>query len=100
MFNSDTSKENTIACFKKHNEGVIAECPSDKLLVFEVSQGWAPLCTFLEKPIPDVPFPHLNDSAEIARVRTVMNVIGGVIVASVVGLPALGAWLYLKKSSK
>jgi hypothetical protein len=31
--------------------------------VFDVRQGWAPLCRFLEAPIPDEPFPRLNDSA-------------------------------------
>ncbi|KEY73651.1 hypothetical protein S7711_07699 [Stachybotrys chartarum IBT 7711] len=35
--------------------------PPDRLLEFKLEQGWAPLCEFLGKPIPDEPFPHLND---------------------------------------
>lgn len=36
--------------------------PPEKLLVFEVKQGWEPLCKFLGKPVPDQPFPHVNDT--------------------------------------
>ncbi|KAL6757347.1 hypothetical protein V8C86DRAFT_1699177 [Haematococcus lacustris] len=39
--------------------------PADRLLVFNVKQGWAPLCAFLGVPVPDdKPFPRLNDTAE------------------------------------
>ncbi len=66
--NNDWSKENVISSFKRHNQHVIDTCPKDKLLVFEVSQGWAPLCEFLDVPIPDVPFPHVNDTAEFQKI--------------------------------
>ncbi len=36
--------------------------PADRLLEFEVSQGWKPLCDFLGRPVPDEPFPRLNDA--------------------------------------
>jgi len=35
--------------------------PPERLLVFDVRDGWKPLCDFLEVPIPDRPFPHIND---------------------------------------
>ena len=35
--------------------------PPEKLLLFQVQEGWEPLCTFLGVPIPDVPFPHKNE---------------------------------------
>ena len=34
--------------------------PKDKLLVFDLNDGWEPLCKHLGKPIPSVPFPFLN----------------------------------------
>ena len=67
-FNDDLSKENIIACYNRHNDNVIKTCPPEKLLVFDVSQGWAPLCAFLDVPIPDVPFPHVNDTAQFQSV--------------------------------
>jgi sulfotransferase family protein len=31
--------------------------------VWEVGEGWEPLCEFLEVPVPDGPLPHENDRA-------------------------------------
>ena len=50
--------------FKAHNEAVKATIPADQLLIFEVKQGWGPLCEFLGKPEPSDPFPRTNDRAE------------------------------------
>jgi hypothetical protein len=49
-----------IARFESHNAEVIASIPPDRLLVFEVSEGWQPLCAFLDRPVPDTPFPREN----------------------------------------
>jgi hypothetical protein len=46
--------------FNKHIEDVKAYVPADKLLVFDVSEGWGPLCNFLGVPEPAEPLPHLN----------------------------------------
>ena len=34
--------------------------PKEKLLVLSVKKGWEPLCKFLEKEVPDKPFPWKN----------------------------------------
>ena len=57
-------KEFAIQRFDEWTEEVKRVVPKDKLLIFEVTQGWEPLCTFLNKPIPDIPFPRVNDTAE------------------------------------
>jgi len=72
-FHNDFSKDAVIKSFNDHNATVIAKCPKDKLLVFEVSQGWEPLCKFLNKPIPNCPFPNVNDSAKFRASLEVMN---------------------------
>lgn len=46
--------------FNKHVADVKAHVPADKLLVYDVSEGWAPLCKFLNVPEPSEPIPHLN----------------------------------------
>ncbi|MFC5187670.1 sulfotransferase family protein [Actinomadura harenae] len=53
-----------VARFERHTAEVVEAVPADRLLVYEVKQGWEPLCTFLEVPVPDGPFPRVNDSAE------------------------------------
>lgn len=63
-----------IRVFTDHNEDVMRKVPSDRLLVYEITQGWEPLCDFLDVPVPDTPLPHLNDSASFR---------------AMVGLPAL-----------
>ncbi|CAK8694537.1 unnamed protein product [Clavelina lepadiformis] len=51
--------------FKFYQGFVRMNAPKDKLLVYDVKQGWEPLCTLLGKSIPDKPFPHVNAKAEI-----------------------------------
>jgi hypothetical protein len=64
---------------------------SDRLLVYEVSEGWGPLCAFLGVPVPESkPFPRLNDTAEFrARIRR------GILVVRTVGFTALGAMVVI-----
>ncbi len=48
--------------FVEHIEEVKRIIPKEQLLVYEVSQGWEPLCQFLKIPVPQQePFPRLND---------------------------------------
>ncbi|HEY9488585.1 MAG TPA: sulfotransferase [Chryseosolibacter sp.] len=46
--------------FNKHIEDVKSYVPAEKLLVYNVTEGWEPLCKFLGVPVRDEPFPHLN----------------------------------------
>ena len=46
--------------FTRHIEEVKEYVPEEKLLVYEVRQGWGPLCAFLGVDVPDQEFPHLN----------------------------------------
>jgi len=50
--------------FNRHTEAVKAAIPADRLLVFDVKQGWEPLCAFLGVPVPDTPFPRENSREE------------------------------------
>jgi len=49
--------------FRRHNQEVQETVPADRLLVFDVKQGWEPLCKFLDVPVPDAPFPRSNNRA-------------------------------------
>jgi hypothetical protein len=50
--------------FVAHETAVRAAIPADRLLAYQVKDGWAPLCAFLGVPVPTVPFPRTNDRAE------------------------------------
>jgi hypothetical protein len=53
-----------ITAFQTHNNDVRAALPADRLLVFQVGEGWAPLCAFLDVPVPEEVFPRRNDRRE------------------------------------
>jgi hypothetical protein len=56
-------KAHAIEVFERHTQEVRDTIDPARLLVFDVREGWAPLCRFLDVPIPDEPFPRLNDTA-------------------------------------
>ncbi|MGF1470885.1 MAG: sulfotransferase family protein [Rubrobacteraceae bacterium] len=58
------NREHAISVFEEHNKEVVRHVPPERLLVYEVTEGWPPLCEFLgvEEPT-DRPFPRLNGYA-------------------------------------
>jgi hypothetical protein len=51
--------------FREHNAVVQREIAPERLLVFNVAEGWEPLCAFLGVPVPEnAPFPRINTTAE------------------------------------
>ncbi|MBV9786572.1 MAG: sulfotransferase family protein [Chloroflexi bacterium] len=60
-------KDFGIDFFNRHNAEVQRVVPPERLLVYDVKQGWEPLCAFLGVPVPDKPFPRLNETAEFQR---------------------------------
>ena len=49
-----------IAAFERHNAAVQAKIPAERLLVYDVAEGWGPLCDFLGLPVPETAFPTAN----------------------------------------
>jgi hypothetical protein len=47
-----------------HNETVRATVPADRLVDWQPSEGWEPICAALRVAVPDSPFPHVNSTAE------------------------------------
>ena len=60
VFGGRMEKENCINIFERHNQEVRELVPKDRLLEYDVAQGWKPLCKFLGVAVPKKPFPHLN----------------------------------------
>ena len=88
--NPTDHKTDLIKMYKDWNAIIKETVPADRLLVFNVKQGWGPLCGFLEVDIPDRPFPRLNNTAEwrvnVAKYVTVQYVLpsGVAIISGVV----------------
>ncbi len=57
-------KDIAIAFYQRWNEQIQLEIPANRLLVYQVQEGWEPLCDFLEQPVPEEPFPKANQRSE------------------------------------
>merc|ERR1712060_55842 len=59
-FQAEQTPEIAASCkegYTNHNERVRQGVPPERLLVYNVKQGWGPLCKFLGVPVPNKPFP-------------------------------------------
>ena len=86
--------------------------PEDQLLIFKTGEGWQRLCQFLDKPVPDAPFPRENvagqtgnvmDQLQEFKTQTKINqevrrsvIIGG---ASIVAAIAVSAVILLRNKT-
>jgi hypothetical protein len=50
--------------FNAHTAMVKATIPTEQLLIYQVKEGWAPLCDALGQKVPDEPFPRTNNREE------------------------------------
>ena len=87
-----------IARYNAYTEEVKAAVPPEKLLVFKVTDGWAPLCAFLGVALPNEPFPNLNDRESVKKIiRDIIKgsyiMLGLSVAAIVLVLAALWWWL-------
>jgi len=78
-FNNDYSDANLEKTFNEHNKNVEVKCPKEKLLKFEVKEGWKPLCDFLGKEVPKVDFPKINDTKENQALEKTITFVGNII---------------------
>jgi hypothetical protein len=86
--------------YKRHNQHVQEHVNKEQLLVFNVKEGWEPLCQFLGKEVPTEPFPHVkvNNAEALQQLRKqFMIVVYGWIPALVVTIGA--AAFYFRKGS-
>lgn len=69
MFDGKYDRPALIAGFERHNDMVKRTIPPERLLVYNIAEGWEPLCRFLEKPVPDRPFPKTNTTEDFHALR-------------------------------
>ena len=90
------NRAHAIAVFNARIQEVKRAVPADRLLVFDVQEGWEPLCRFLDVPVPDGrPFPHLNEAAQLRMAIhffRILNWLGPLLAAA--GLLAAGMALW------
>lgn len=68
-------RQRAIETFQQRTKEVKQVVPADRLLIFNVKEGWEPLCRFLEVPVPNTPFPHVNDRVAMLKRFQTMRVV-------------------------
>jgi hypothetical protein len=96
----DQSEEWLVEQYTRHNQHVIDHVPDQQLLVFNVKQGWEPLCQFLQKPVPGQPFPHsqVNTAESLQSLRQIFLIIVYGWIPTLVAMVGAGAAVYLQGS--
>jgi hypothetical protein len=83
-------RAHAVEVFRTHEDEVRRSVPARQLLVFDVAQGWEPLCAFLGRPVPDEPFPRLNDREFFLRLLATLRIgawaVPAALAAGVLGL--------------
>lgn len=62
-----TDKQKLIEVYNRHNAAVQRTIAPERLLVYEVAQGWEPLCAFLGAEVPDEDMPRANTTEEFQQ---------------------------------
>jgi hypothetical protein len=93
-------REYAIGAFERWNEEVKERVPAGRLLVYEVKEGWGPLCEFLGVEAPrNKPFPHLNDAEVFSgRIRRMRALTAAALAVVALALEASLARLALLRS--
>lgn len=56
--------------FLDHYKHVRAAVPENRILEFRSEDGWEPICSFLQQPVPkDVPYPHVNEGVGVVQLH-------------------------------
>ena len=72
--------------FNEWNQSVIDFVPKDRLLVYQVKEGWSPLCNFLDIPIPNIPFPYKNKTKNMGHMSRFINLIFILLIISIIAI--------------
>jgi hypothetical protein len=59
-------RDHAIAVYEKNIAAVQQAFTAERLLTYQLGEGWERLCQFLRKPVPDVPYPSSNSAEEFS----------------------------------
>ena len=89
-----------IEVFNRWNEEVRLRVPAERLLAYEVKDGWEPLCEFLGVEAPDIPFPYLNDAEAFQKMIRRVKALAFAALIGGVSLSALALLYLLSRSAR
>eukprot|EP01084_Bolivina_argentea_P190766 327729_1 len=97
-FNEPTAKEYWLKFYDEWNKSVennIDIIGENNLLIFNPKDGWKPLCTFLNKPIPDIPFPQSNQRGILKNIAKWTLIYDMIITSTLVLMTGILYYMFL-----
>lgn len=97
------TEANFVRYYKTHCDRIRALVPSDRLLEFQATDGWEPLCKFLDIQVPEGQYPRLYDAeSAVQRATTiwwrlVMRLAGRMLLRGVGILVVVAAMLIARR---
>ncbi|KAI6915239.1 hypothetical protein KC318_g207 [Hortaea werneckii] len=102
--NQEEARVRSKRAYQHHYRDVREFVPKERLLEFRLEEGWGPLCEFLGREVPDVPFPHVNEKESnrlafetIAKIGMKRIVRKAFVVLTVVAVPMVSWWFYKRR---
>lgn len=90
--------------YERHNEAVKKAVPAERLLVFDPTQGWEPICRFLEvEQCPTTEYPRMTDRQmmlTMSKVWLVITWIWPLIPVAAIALPVLLVRFFFCRGTK
>lgn len=78
MENQMQNRDYMVDFFHRHSREIVDTIAAERLLVYQVSDGWEPLCEFLGVPVPNTEFPRINSRDETKEMMAqLMTASGG-----------------------
>ena len=85
-FQNAKTDEEKMKRFNEWNQSVIDNVPKDRLLIYKVSEGWEPICKFLNVDVPDIPFPYKNKTNNKGRMSIYINFMFIILVLAIISI--------------
>jgi Sulfotransferase domain len=81
--------------YSQHNQRVRELVPKNRLLEYNVKEGWEPLCKYLGVEVPDQPFPRLNEGDSAKAIFVGHQLFGAFCWAAYLGLAGGAVYLVM-----
>jgi hypothetical protein len=85
-FGGAKTDEEKMQKFNDWNQSVIDYVPKDRLLVYKVSEGWDPICKFLNVNIPDISFPYKNKTKNMGHMSRFINAMFIILIIGIISV--------------
>ena len=87
-FKNAKTDEDKMKRFNEWNQSVIDNVPKDRLLIYKASEGWEPICRFLNVDVPDIPFLIKNKTKNMGRMSIFINFMFIILVVAIISIIA------------